>query len=290
VLMERIPLYQVDAFTTVAFRGNPAAVCLLPGPVADSVLQAIAAEMNLSETAFLLRTNHRRSHSGDTFSLRWFTPQTEVPLCGHATLATAAVLFDIIGVTATEVTFQTLSGDLSARKCEDGIALDFPADPPVPCKLPAQLLGPLGLSEDMVVASCYGATTHKLLLHLADRKLVTDLSPDFQALLAAETKAAYRGLIVTAAGANNGDYDFLSRFFAPWLGINEDPVTGSAHTVLAPYWAEQLGKSEFRAFQASARGGELGVRLLGGGRVELLGHAVLVFEGYLTLPESAALS
>ena len=287
--MERVPLYQVDAFTSVAFRGNPAAVCLLPMPIADPLLQAIAAEMNLSETAFLLRTNHRRWRSGDTFSLRWFTPQTEVPLCGHATLATAAVLFEIIRVTATEVTFQTMSGDLPARKREDAIALDFPADPPVSCKPPHGILGPLGLSEDMVVASCYGARTHKLLLHLVDRQLVSELSPDFQALLAAESMSAYRGLIVTAPGAGDGDYDFLSRFFAPWIGINEDPVTGSAHTVLAPYWATQLGKSELRAYQASARGGELGVRLLGGGRVELLGHATMVFEGYLSLPEPVVL-
>lgn len=287
MIIERVPLYQVDAFTTVAFRGNPAAVCLLPMPLADPLLQTIAAEMNLSETAFLLRTNHRCWRSGDTFSLRWFTPQTEVPLCGHATLATAAVLFEITRVSATEVTFQTMSGDLLARKRDDGIALDFPTDPPVPCKPPSGILGALGLSVDMVVASCYGAKTHKLLLHLADTQLVSELCPDYQALLAVETMAAYRGLIVTAAGAGDGDYDFISRFFAPWIGINEDPVTGSAHTVLGPYWTAQLGKSELRAYQASARGGELGVRLLEGGRVELVGQAAMVFEGCLTLPEVA---
>lgn len=283
-MMSRVPLYQVDAFTDTPFSGNPAAVCLLPAPVADEHLQAVAAEMNLSETAFLLRTNHRHWRSGSTFSLRWFTPQTEVPLCGHATLATAAVLFDVIRVYAEEVVFQTRSGDLLARRCDSGIALDFPADPTIACEPPLDVLAALGLTGSEVVTAVYGTKTRKLMLHLRSAVQVRELRPNFAALLAARGMEAYRGLIVTAAGEEGEPYDFVSRFFAPWIGIDEDPVTGSAHTVLTPYWAEQLGKPRLHAYQASSRGGVLWVRLLAGERVELVGAATLVFEGYLVLP------
>ncbi|MGC9520417.1 MAG: PhzF family phenazine biosynthesis protein [Anaerolineae bacterium] len=281
--MNRVPLYQVDAFTDRPFRGNPAAVCLLPLPLPDERLQAIAAEMNLSETAFLLRTNRRRWVSGDTFSLRWFTPRTEVALCGHATLASAAVLFQAVGVEAEVLSFQTLSGELRARRKGAGIELDFPVDPPEPCEPPDDVVTALGVPPEAVEDAVYGAQTRTLLIRLSQASLVRALAPDFTALLRASSMGDYQGLIVTAAGADDGPYDFISRFFAPWIGIDEDPVTGSSHTLLAPYWAAHLGKQHFRAYQASARGGELEVSLLGADRVALLGQAKIVLEGYLAL-------
>lgn len=275
-----IPLYQVDAFTHVPFKGNPAAVCLLSHPLEDAVMQSIAAEMNLSETAFVMRLDDAPWSKAATFSLRWFTPTVEVRLCGHATLATAAVLFGAVGVKAASATFQTLSGDLVARHEKDAnIILDFPVDTPVACAPPASVLAAIGVTQ--VEAAVYGANTCDLLVHLADAQQLRDLQPDFAALMACKEMDMYRGLMVTAAG--DPSYDFISRFFAPWVGIDEDPVTGSAHTLLAPYWAARLGKHEMRAYQASARGGEVGVRLIGDDRVELTGDAVVVFEGTLHL-------
>jgi PhzF family phenazine biosynthesis protein len=282
---QTISLYQVDAFTRMAFTGNPAAVCLLSDPLDDAVMQAIAAEMNLSETAFVMRLDDAPWSKATTFSLRWFTPTVEVRLCGHATLATAAVLFGSVDVKAASVTFQTLSGDLVARCERDAtanalnIVLDFPLDTPVVCDPPASVLAAIGVTQ--VEAAVYGASTCDLLVHLADARQLRDLQPNFAAMMACEGMDSYRGLMVTAAG--DPPYDFVSRFFAPWVGIDEDPVTGSAHTLLAPYWAARLGKREMRAYQASARGGEVGVRLIDGGRVELTGDAVVVFEGYLYL-------
>lgn len=281
--MDRVPLYQIDAFTERPFRGNPAAVCLLALPLPDDLLQAIAAEMALSETAFLLRTNRRRWVSNDTFSLRWFTPQTEVSLCGHATLASAAVLFQVVGVGAEVVTFRTLSGDLRARRHGAGIALDFPIDRPELCRPPLDVVTALGITPETVEEAAYGVQTRKLLLRLSRASLVRELSPDFTALLRASGMEDYRGLIVTSAAADDEPYDFISRFFAPWIGIDEDPVTGSAHTLLTPYWAAQLGKRHLHAYQASSRGGELEVSLLGEDRVTLVGQARIVLEGYLTL-------
>lgn len=281
--MTEIPLYQVDAFSPTPFKGNPAAVCLLPRPYNDATLQAIAAEMNLSETAFLLRSGRQPWAENETFLLRWFTPQVEVRLCGHATLAAAAVLFNAVEVAAPQVTFQTLSGDLIARRGDDGaIVLDFPIEPPLACAPPPDVLEALGVTQARTAA--YGAGDRKLLLHFERAEEVRTLEPDFVALLHAPNMAAYQGLIVTAPGDPDTRYDFVSRFFAPAVGINEDPVTGSAHTLLAPYWAERLDKREMFAYQASARGGELRVRLGEGAakdRVFLEGHAVIVLEGKL---------
>jgi len=273
----------VDAFTRVPFKGNPAAVCLLPHALDDALMQAIAAEMNLSETAFVMPVGNMPWKEATRFSLRWFTPKVEVRLCGHATLGTAAVLFGAVGVQVTSVTFETLSGDLIARRVAGGggacetITLDFPADTPVPCELPAGALEALGVASAQ--AAVYGTRARDLLIHLADAQHVRDLRPDFTALLACEDLASYRGLMVTAAG--EPPYDFVSRFFAPRVGINEDPVTGSAHTLLTPYWSALLGKTEMLAYQASARGGEIGVRLAEHGRVALTGDAVVVFKGEL---------
>ena len=282
--MEQLQLFQIDAFTDTPFHGNPAAVCLLTHPLDDETLQAIATEMNLSETAFLRRTSDTPWNANDEFSLRWFTPKTEVTLCGHATLAAAALLFSTIGVKATGVTFNTLSGPLRARKTDHGVALDFPLDPPLPCEIPDDVLDAIRIPFESVVNAAYGERTRKLLLQLKNATLVSRLAPDFHALLAAVSMRDYRGLIVTAEGP--APYDFVSRYFAPWVGMNEDPVTGSSHTVLTPYWAERLGRGipgtpRMHAYQASARGGELWVKLLGNHRVEITGQATMVLEGKL---------
>jgi PhzF family phenazine biosynthesis protein len=282
---EVVRYWVVDAFTRVPFRGNPAAVCLLSHPLDDALMQAIAAEMNLSETAFVTPVGDVHWPTATTFSLRWFTPKVEVRLCGHATLGTAAVLFGAVGVKANAVTFQTLSGDLVARHIKGGVGdvqtilLDFPVDTPVPCDAPAGVLQAMGAAEAQAVA--YGASTHDLLVQLPTAQQVRHLHPNFAALMACEGMSPYRGLLVTAVGES--PYDFVSRFFAPWVGIDEDPVTGSAHTLLTPYWSARLGKTEMHAYQASARGGEIGVRLAGNDRVELTGNAVIVFKGELYL-------
>lgn len=280
--MLEIPLYQVDAFTREPFKGNPAAVCLLEAPLPASVMQAIAAEMNLSETAFVQLLEGCNWETARRFSLRWFTPTVEVRLCGHATLATAAVLFRECGVTADTVAFETLSGTLRAQRVEAGVSpvgirLDFPADPPIPVAAPEGVAEALGGAE--IAWAGVGSKTRMLLLHLAEGETVRRLRPDFERLGAAMETADLHGPIVTAAGTP--PYDFISRFFAPGLGINEDPVTGSAHTVLAPYWAARLGREALSAYQASARGGELRVRLLPGARVEIVGEAIVVVRGTL---------
>ncbi len=277
--MNTIPLYQVDAFTATAFKGNPAAVCLLDEPLPDALMASIALEMNLSETAFVRRLADAPWADCTRFSLRWFTPATEVRLCGHATLGTAAALFMEVGVRADAVTFETLSGDLIARRSAEGIVLDFPRNQVIPCAAPEDVLATLGVTA--AVEAARGDKSRSLLLRLADAATVRALRPDFSALVNAPGMAGYRGLMVTAAG--DPPYDFTSRYFGPWVGINEDPVTGSAHTLLTPYWAERLGKSEMRAYQASARGGELTVRLAGADRVELVGQAVVVLQGALRL-------
>jgi PhzF family phenazine biosynthesis protein len=254
-------LFHVDAFTAEAFRGNPAAVCLLEGERDDRWMQSVAAEMNLAETAFLRR-------EGDAFRLRWFTPVAEVDLCGHATLASAHILWqESILAPDDGARFQTRSGLLTAARSGDAIALNFPATPPKPADA-KNVLAALGVS-----ARFTGTTIFDYLVELESEDAVRNLKPDFQALAI----AGMRGVIVTSQAR---DYDFVSRYFAPAYGINEDPVTGSTHCALAVYWSERLGKQDFRAYQASARGGELQVKLRGD-RVELGGHAVTVTRGEL---------
>ncbi|HDQ35013.1 MAG TPA: PhzF family phenazine biosynthesis isomerase [Chloroflexi bacterium] len=277
-MQSELQLFQVDAFTATPFAGNPAAVCLVDAPLPEPLMMAIAAEMNLSETAFVQRLDDRPWAVSDRFALRWFTPTVEVPLCGHATLATAQALFGEVGVIADEIAFETrMSGTLTARREATGITLNFPADPPEPWKPPAALLAALGIAAPRYVGR--NPRTAKVLVRVDEVAKIVALAPDFAALLAAAPIAQVRGVCVTAAGAP--PYDFTSRYFAPWVGINEDPVTGSAHTVLAPYWAVELGQLDFFARQASARGGELRVRLLGE-RVALTGAAVVVLRGTLT--------
>lgn len=262
-----VPLFIVDAFTSQPLRGNPAAVCLLDAPQPDAWMQGVAVEMNLSETAFLLP-------EGDGYRLRWFTPAVEVSLCGHATLASAHILWEtgtlLPGGTAR---FFTLSGLLTARREDGWIELDFPARPPEAADPPAGLLEALGLAPQAVVRS-----RNTYLVEVKDEESVRHAAPDFAALFAIE---AARAVIVTSRASGHG-YDFISRFFAPRMGINEDPVTGSAHCVLAPYWAGKLGKMQFNAFQASKRGGELHV-VLTGERVLIRGQAVTVLRGELNV-------
>jgi PhzF family phenazine biosynthesis protein len=256
-------IYQVDAFTDRPFAGNPAGVCLLPRPAGQAWMQAVALEMNLAETAFLVRRD-----DGDGFDLRWFTPAAEVELCGHATLASAHVLWEA-GVLPPggQARFHTLSGLLAAERRGEWIEMDFPATPEQPAEAPGVLAEALGLTPRYV-----GRNIFDYLVEAADEAAVRGLEPDFTAL----RKLPVRGVIVTAPSASP-EFDFVSRFFAPAVGIDEDPVTGSAHCCLTPFWARRLGKDEMTAFQASARGGTVRVRQAGE-RVKLAGQAVTVLH------------
>jgi PhzF family phenazine biosynthesis protein len=253
---------QVDAFTSKPFAGNPAAVCVLASAREADWMLSVAREMNLSETAFLLK-------EGDSYRLRWFTPAKEVSLCGHATLASAHVLWeeefarrDVI------LNFETLSGRLSAKWNDGWIELDFPQLPPESADASEALLKGLGTTVRFS-----GKTKQAWVVELETEEAVRKLTPDIS-----EFKKLDRDVLVTAA--SSGDFDFVSRYFAPLHDINEDPVTGSAHCMLAPYWAHKLNKNEFRAYQASSRGGFLRVRLEGD-RVRLIGQAVTVLRGEL---------
>jgi predicted PhzF superfamily epimerase YddE/YHI9 len=264
------PLFQVDAFTAEPFAGNPAAVCLLEDEEPDpGWMQRVAAEMNLSETAFL----RPRAEPG-RYGLRWFTPAVEVQLCGHATLASAHVLWsEGLAEAGRELRFDTASGPLAARRDADGsIWLDFPATPAAPVDPPAGLLEALGGGP----ARWVGLGRFDYLVELEDEAAVRGLAPDVGGLKG----LGVRGVIVTAAAAGPGGYDFVSRFFAPGAGIDEDPVTGSAHCTLGPFWAERLGRSRLTGFQASSRGGLVQVRPEGD-RVLLGGQAVTVLRGQL---------
>jgi len=256
-------IFQVDAFTDRPFRGNPAAVCLLESARPDWWLQAVAAEMGCSETAFLER-------DGGTLRLRWFTPVTEVDLCGHATLATAHVLFGT-RPDLDRLAFETRSGVLGARRSPEGIELDFPAQVATAVEPPPGLIDALGVTPVWV-----GRNATDLLVEVADAASVTSITPDYPAL----RSVGVRGVMVTAPGEKGGAADFVSRFFAPGVGIDEDPVTGSAHCCLGPHWARRLGRTRLRAYQASPRGGWLTVET-SGDRVHLVGKAVTVLEGQL---------
>ena len=259
-----LTIFQVDAFTDKPFSGNPAGVCVLPGPQDDRWMQNVAREMNLSETAFLLRQT-------DGYNLRWFTPAVEVELCGHATLASAHRLWEAGYLEAGEqARFHTLSGLLTAERRGDWIEMNFPAKPEEPASAPPGLIEALG-----VPAKYIGKSHFDYLVEVDSEEIVRNTKPDFTLL----AKIPVRGVIVTSL-ASSGDYDFVSRFFAPQVGINEDPVTGSAHCCLSPFWSKRLGKSELVGYQASARGGVVHVRL-DGDRVYLGGQAITVLRGEL---------
>ncbi|HEX9913454.1 MAG TPA: PhzF family phenazine biosynthesis isomerase [Candidatus Bathyarchaeia archaeon] len=269
--MEPVPFYHVDAFTETPFKGNPAAICFMNTRLQDSLYLAVSAEMNLSETAFA------EPEGEGVYRLRWFTPRREVPLCGHATLALAHVLFNERGYRGDELTFKTASGDLHAYRGRRGVQMDFPRNDPKPVAPIKGILDGLGVGE--YVAFQYSDTNQKLLVELGSEEQVRSVSPNFKALLAVNNTLGWRGVIVTSRSA---EYDFVSRYFAPWMGVDEDPVTGSAHTVLGPYWAEKLGKTSLRAYQASSRGGALRVDITDG-RVNLVGGSVIVVRGSLSL-------
>jgi PhzF family phenazine biosynthesis protein len=258
-----IPLFHVDAFTDRPFAGNPAAVCLLPAWREDRWLQAVAREMNLSETAFLVR-------KADGFDLRWFTPTVEVALCGHATLASAHVLWQQGQATAGEIRFATRSGILKALRRGDDIELDFPLTPEEPAQAPPGLLEALG-----VAAGYVGKNRFDYLVEVPSETELRGIAPDFKRL----ATVPVRGVIVTSRSADPR-FDFVSRFFAPGTGIDEDPATGSSHCCLGDFWRKRLGKTEFVAFQASARGGVVKVCVTGD-RAFLGGRAVTVTRGEL---------
>lgn len=258
----KLTQFQVDAFADRPFTGNPAAVCPLESWLDDELLQAIAEENNLSETAFLVP-------SGSGYELRWFTPRSEVDLCGHATLASAHVLFEELDFAGSAIQFETRSGMLTVEKHGGLLQMDFPALEPSPCEVPGIVLDGLGVTPaELLAADDY-------LVVLADEDAVRSVNPNFSLL----SEISLRGVIITAAGS---DVDFVSRFFAPALGVPEDPVTGSAHCELAPYWGAKLGKNKMTARQLSRRGGELSCELRGD-RVMLTGCAVTVMHSTLVL-------
>ncbi|XP_075389778.1 phenazine biosynthesis-like domain-containing protein [Tenrec ecaudatus] len=286
----KLPIFIADAFTAKAFRGNPAAVCLLENKLDEDMHQNIAREMNLSETAFIRKLNPTDDFKQSScFGLRWFTPASEVPLCGHATLASAAVLFHRIKNVNTTLTFTTLSGELKARRAEDGIILDLPLYPAHPQDFrEVEDLIKTAIGDTLVQDICYSPDTRKLLVRLSDtynRAFLEDLKVNTQDLLQVENSGKVKGLILTVkgeAGGQSSGFDFYSRYFAPWVGVAEDPVTGSAHTVLSSYWSQQLGKKEMHAFQCSRRGGELMISVRADQRVDIRGGAAIVLEGSLT--------
>lgn len=260
-----MPLFLIDAFTSRPFAGNPAAVCLLPAARDAAWMQAVAAEMNLSETAFLVR-------QADGFNLRWFTPAVEVDLCGHATVASGHFLWESGQLPPEETArFHTRSGWLTATRRGDWIELDFPAKPAQQTTPPSDLFEALGIARARFV----GKSSFDYLIELDDERMVRALKPDFNRL----QKVEARGIIVTSTSATP-EFDFVSRFFAPASGVNEDPVTGSAHCTLTPFWAARLGKSIMTGFQASKRGGVVRVTLQGE-RVLLGGQAFTVLRGEL---------
>ncbi|NQW00359.1 MAG: PhzF family phenazine biosynthesis protein [Rhodospirillales bacterium] len=258
------PVYQIDAFSERIFGGNPAAVCPLDGWLSDAVMQQLAAENNLSETAFFVQT-------GDaSYELRWFTPAAEVDLCGHATLATAHLIFEILNKGLDALSFQTKSGVLQVARKGDMIELDFPARPAVPAQLPDGFQAAHG---------CSPAHFLRAAKNLAVFEAEADVAA-FRPDLAYIKSLAGDGLIITAPGTS---CDFVSRYFAPHQGIDEDPVTGSAHCTSVPYWAGRLGKTALHARQISKRGGDLHCQL-DGDRVKMAGRAVLYLEGKYHLP------
>jgi PhzF family phenazine biosynthesis protein len=259
-------LFQVDAFTEEPFQGNPAGVCLLQGPEPDEWMQAVAAEMNISETAFLLP-------EGETWRLRWFTPTTEVDLCGHATLASARVLFERHPELRDDaIRFQTRSGELIARWADGSVELDFPAFAYEPLTVIAGLPDILGFQP---VGAVFSGNYY--LFEALDEALIRQAHPDIPAL-----KALPMPEVIITAKSENLAIDFVSRFFAPQLGVDEDPVTGSAHCLLAPFWGNKLNKTEMDALQVSKRGGKLHLRLAGK-RVYITGTAKIIFQADLLI-------
>jgi PhzF family phenazine biosynthesis protein len=256
----RTPIFQVDAFTTSRFAGNPAAVMVMDSFPVDATMQSVAAENNLAETAFLVP-------EGGNYQLRWFTPAVEVPLCGHATLASAAVVMERLEPGRNSVVFYSKSGPLTVKRVDAGYVMDFPVRLSEPVSTPPALVEALGVTPIEVFVNAFN-----YMALLENVQVLRGITPNMAALALMDRS----GVIVTAAG--DGVYDFISRYFCPAKGVLEDPVTGAAHCMLAPYWARRLGKTTFRAYQASRRGGEVICRL-NGDRIELEGACVFYLEG-----------
>lgn len=259
-----LSIFQVDAFTREVFSGNPAAVCPLKEWLDARIMLSIARENNLSETAFLVP-------EGDGYSIRWFTPVAEVELCGHATLASAHVIFTEIEPAKTSVSFSSKSGPLAVKRQGDMLSMDFPSQPPAPCEPPLELLEGLGIKPARVLKS----SDYFVVFH--NEEEILGLAPQMDLL----KKIDLRGVIVTAPGRNS---DFVSRFFAPKIGIDEDPVTGSAHCALIPYWSNRLGKKSMFARQLSARGGEI-YCTYDSERVTISGYAATYLQGAIRIDE-----
>jgi len=263
--------YIVDAFTDQAFKGNPAGVCILDYELEESMMQKIASELNFSETAFVLQRPDGK------YQIRYFSPKMEIPLCGHATMASAKVLFQ--NEELFDLEFVTTNGiDLYVKRYEDKIAMQFPIYDTCFANVSFEMLDALGIDE--VVNTAYNKETNSLLIEMKEAKALAALQPDFQALL--KTHETIHGVSVTAASAD-GEYDFYSRYFWPWAGTNEDPVTGAAHSFLSKYWYERLNKTKMRSFQCSERTGAMDVHLIDEKFVLLIGGAFLLFSGELDI-------
>lgn len=265
--------FHVDAFADKPFSGNPASVCFMPTTLDEQTYFSIAREMNIvSEMSIVEEAKE------GCFKIRWFSQQKEVPLCGHATLATAHVIFNHMDYKGSRIEFQSQSGSLYARKTPQGIQLDFPENKPHRVDPPYEALNGLGVTEWVDIQ--YSPGNQKLMVHLEDYETLKSVNPDFEEVVAAENSYGWRAIMVTSPGFD--DYDFVSRHFAPLVGVNEDPVTGSNHTMLAPYWGEILGKKRMKAYQASRRGGALYVELADN-RVLITGRSVTIMEGNLRI-------
>lgn len=275
----KIKTYQVDAFTIEAFKGNPAAVCILEEDISDELMKNIAKEMNLSETAFVKPLENKSIDECSLFSLRWFTPEVEVDLCGHGTIAASKILFDEFNVKADEIKYETKSGILISGKEKEKITLDFPIDNFLNFELSEDILSAMGIKS--YVKAIIGENTRKLVIELNSEDEVINLKPNFDKLNLLNFNTDVKGIGVTCKGSKN--YDFISRYFNPWGGVNEDPVTGAVHTLLAKYWSRVLNKTEMLAYQNSDRGGEISIKLLENNRVYLSGEAVIVFKGEMYL-------
>ena len=268
----KIEIYTIDAFTDTRFSGNPAAVCMLKSPLPDHLMQSVANEMNLSETAFVSPGN-----SDEEFNIRYFTPMVEVGFCGHATLASAKVL--LTKFQKMNVVFTTADGlKISASAEDDFIIMNFPIYDTSPYKGTREIYDAFGIDEPVNVRFC--PDLDLMLIEIRNKKVLEDIDPDYAAAISALDAVK---LLVVTCKSSNSDFDFYSRCFCPWIGINEDPVTGAAHTVLAKYWGDILNKSEMKAFQLSKRGGFMDLRIIGDSQLEVKSQAVIVLQGEMII-------
>jgi PhzF family phenazine biosynthesis protein len=273
--LNKLSIFQVDSFASQPFKGNPAGVCILKESLSENLMQSIALEMNLSETAFCVPQGNIEFDKAEKFDLRWFTPAVEMDLCGHATLATAKILFDEYKNRSQSLHFFTKSGELIVEMAEGKLSMNFPCDITKDAEIPSDILKALGVEKITNTAS--SKNMNMKLIEVEGAEFVKNLNPNFSDLKSASAQFENGGFVVTSRWNEKG-FDIISRFFAPVFGIDEDPVTGAAHTVLGPYWAAKLGKNEIRSYQASARGGDV-TMVVKGDRLDLIGDAVTIIKG-----------